>query len=127
MENIIAALLQNFEQGKMSRRSLIQSIAVAATAASAVSVASAAPAEAGREIKAIGINHISYQVHDYRKTRDFYVNVFGAKIESETADEALPGAGLQQCRLRIGDTFLVARSRPRGGGRDRRQSSITSR
>ena len=35
MEHIIAKLLQNFEDGKMTRRQLIQSLALAATAASA--------------------------------------------------------------------------------------------
>ena len=35
MEHIMAKLLQDFEQGKMNRRQLIQSIAIAATAAAA--------------------------------------------------------------------------------------------
>jgi hypothetical protein len=33
MENIIAKLVQDFEQGKMSRRQLIQSLSIAAAAA----------------------------------------------------------------------------------------------
>jgi hypothetical protein len=41
MESIIAKLLQDFEQGKMTRRQLIRSLSIAATAASA---AKAAPA-----------------------------------------------------------------------------------
>ena len=45
MEHIIAKLLQDFEQGKMNRRQLIQSLAMAATAASA-----AAPAKAAASI-----------------------------------------------------------------------------
>src|SRR5271169_5716859 len=36
MESLIAQLLQNFEQGKMTRRQLIQSLALAATAAAGV-------------------------------------------------------------------------------------------
>ena len=36
MEHIIAKLLQDFEQGRMNRRQLIQSLAMAAAAASAI-------------------------------------------------------------------------------------------
>lgn len=39
MENLIAKLLQDFEHGRMTRRQLIQSLALAATAASAASAA----------------------------------------------------------------------------------------
>src|SRR6266853_494326 len=44
MEHIMAKLLQDFEQGKMNRRQLIQSLTLAATAAAA----SAVPALGGR-------------------------------------------------------------------------------
>jgi len=56
----MAKLLQDFEQGKMNRRQLIQSLALAATAA----VASAAPAAAAdtKVAQAVYINHVSYQV-----------------------------------------------------------------
>jgi hypothetical protein len=64
MEHIIARLLRDFEQGKMNRRQLIKSLAVAATAASAM--APTASAE-GKPLQALYINHISYQVADYTK------------------------------------------------------------
>ena len=41
MESLIAKLLTDFEQGKMSRRQLIQSLAMASAAAGAVGTASA--------------------------------------------------------------------------------------
>ena len=76
MEHIIAKLLQDFEQGKMNRRQLIQSLAMAATAASA-----AAPALAAESpFKAVAVNHISYQVKDYKVTRDFYADLFGMRL-----------------------------------------------
>ena len=43
MEHIIAKLLQDFEQGMMTRRQLIQSLALTATAASAASAAPPRP------------------------------------------------------------------------------------
>jgi catechol 2,3-dioxygenase-like lactoylglutathione lyase family enzyme len=104
MENIIARLLQDFEQGKMSRRQLIQSLAVAATAASAVSAAPAATA-GGSVMKAIYLNHNSYQVADYAKTRDWYADLFGMTVEEDDG---------KQCRLAFGNNLIVARTRPSG-------------
>jgi catechol 2,3-dioxygenase-like lactoylglutathione lyase family enzyme len=78
METVINNLLKAFEAGKISRRQLIQSLALAATAASVPQV-SAAPAS-HRGFKTVEVNHISYQVRDYRVTRDFYVDLMGMKV-----------------------------------------------
>ena len=67
MEYIIGKLLQDYEHGKMTRRQLIQTLALTATAASA----GAAAAQAASPANAIAINHVSMQVADYTKTRDF--------------------------------------------------------
>ena len=103
MEFIIGKLLQDYEHGKMSRRQLIQTLALTATAASAVGTAEAAPANATY------INHVSMQVADYKKTRDFYSGLFGMKVTNDD--------GKTQCRLTFGDNILIARnasSRPGG-------------
>jgi len=103
MEHIIANLLQDFEHGKMTRRQLIQSLTLAASAASAVSEASAAPAQAkGYVAKVTAFNHVSYQVTDYKKCRDFYAGLFGMKV---TRDDGM------QCRLEFGDNILIVRNR----------------
>jgi catechol 2,3-dioxygenase-like lactoylglutathione lyase family enzyme len=98
MEHIMAKLLQDFEQGKMTRRQLIQSLALAATAA-----ASAAPATAAgtKVAQAVYINHISYQVADYTKTRDFYADLFGMNVSKDDG---------KQCRLSVGDSLIIARN-----------------
>jgi len=101
MENIIAKLLQQFEQGKLTRRQLIQNLTVAATAAAAVSAVPAAAAE-GKAITAINLNHVSYQVTDYAKTRDFYVGLLGMKVSDDDG---------KQCRLGFGNNLLIVRSR----------------
>jgi catechol 2,3-dioxygenase-like lactoylglutathione lyase family enzyme len=95
MENIIAKLLGDFERGKMSRRQLVQSIAAAC---SAVSAATAAPQ--GKGFKAVSVNHISFSVPDYAKTRDFYSELMGMKVERDSG---------QECYLTFGDTSLVVR------------------
>ncbi|HTA70851.1 MAG TPA: hypothetical protein VK776_21350, partial [Bryobacteraceae bacterium] len=61
MEQLIAQLLQDFELGKMNRRQLIQSLAVAASAAAAAQPLLAAD---GKGFKAVTVNHISYRVAD---------------------------------------------------------------
>jgi len=98
MEHLIAKLLQNFEQGKMTRRQLIRSLALAATAAPTA-------AADGKGLKAITVNHISYQVADYAKTRDFYADLFGMKVSHDDG---------KQCFLSFGDTFIIPRNRPTG-------------
>jgi catechol 2,3-dioxygenase-like lactoylglutathione lyase family enzyme len=115
MESAIAKLLDDFERGGMTRRQLIQSIAVvAATAAGAKPVAGAIPAAAqsSKGFKAVAVNHISYQVNDYAKTRDFYADLFGMKVVKDNG---------KQCSLVFGDTdtFLIPRNAPEGVPRPR--------
>ena len=103
MEHIISKLLREYEHGRVSRRQLIRTLALAATATSTVGTAEAAPANA------LSINHVSMQVADYTKTRDFYVGLFGMKVSDDD--------GKTQCRLTFGDNILIPRnasSRPGG-------------
>ena len=104
MEHIIGRLLQDYEHGKMTRRQLIQTLALTATAASTVGTA-----EAAVPANAIYINHVSMQVADYTKTRDFYAGLLGMKVTNDD--------GKTQCRLTFGDNIIIARnvsSRPGG-------------
>jgi len=104
MEHIITKLLQDFEQGKMSRRQLIQSLTLTATAASALNAAPAVQSATGNGYVAnvVSINHVSYQVADYRKVRDFYSGLFGMKVSRDDG---------MQCRLSFGDNILIVRNR----------------
>ena len=101
MEHIVARLVHEFEQGKMTRRQLIQNLTLAVTAGSAVSVVPAAAAE-NKVLNATNINHVSYQVTDYAKTRDFYAGLFGMKVVEDD--------GKTQCRLLFGDNILAVRN-----------------
>ena len=108
MEHIIAKLVHEFEQGKLTRRQLIQNLTLTATAASAIQGVPAAAAES-KVLNATNINHVSYQVTDYARTRDFYAGLFGMKVTNDD--------GKTQCRLTFGDNILIARnagSRPGG-------------
>jgi catechol 2,3-dioxygenase-like lactoylglutathione lyase family enzyme len=98
MEHIIARLLQDFENGKMNRRQLIKSLSVAAAAAAGTGTALAGE---GTGFKAVALNHISYNVADYAKTRDFYVDLLGMKVSGDNG---------RQCNLSFGDSFLLPRN-----------------
>jgi len=106
MEHIITRLLEDFERGKMTRRQLVKSLALTATAASAAGAAPLA-AEGGKGFTAVAVNHISYQVADYTKTRDWYVNLLGMKVSGDNG---------RQCNLSFGDhgTWLLPRNAREG-------------
>lgn len=93
METVISQLLKDFEGGKMSRRQLIQSLALAALAGSA---ASGAAAQTGNGFKTMHFDHVSYQVPDYRKARDFYSGLMGMSVVGDN--------GKDYCQLQFGDS-----------------------
>src|SRR5262249_38708236 len=92
-----------FRTGKMNRRQLIQSLSLAAAAAAGIAPAASA---AGKPLEALYVNHISYEVNDYKKVRDFYVDLLGMKV---TEDDG------KQCRLVFGNNMLIPRNRAGGG------------
>src|SRR5258708_7170831 len=101
MEHIIARLVEDFEDGKMSRRQLIQNLALTVAGVSAGAPVPAVAAE--RKLKAVTIDHISYQVADYTKIRDFYADVLGMKVSEDNG---------KQCYLLFGDSAIIPRNRP---------------
>jgi catechol 2,3-dioxygenase-like lactoylglutathione lyase family enzyme len=101
MEHIVTKLVSEFEMGKLTRRQLIQNLTLMVTASSALSAVPAAAAD-DKMVPAIYINHVSYQVTDYAKTRDFYAGLFGMKVVEDD--------GKTQCRLLFGDNILAVRN-----------------
>jgi catechol 2,3-dioxygenase-like lactoylglutathione lyase family enzyme len=99
METVIAKLLGDFESGKMSRRQLIQSLAMAALAAPAAALAqstAATPsAHAAAPWKTVWLDHISYAVTDYKKSTSFYTNLMGWEVQNDN--------GTNQATLKIGN------------------------
>jgi len=94
MESVIAGLLKDFEDGKMSRRQLIQSLALAAAAAmpGASALAQTAAAQPKPPIpqafepapwKTVWLDHISYAVTDYRKSTAFYRDLMGWSVRND--------------------------------------------
>jgi len=121
VENVIAGLLKDFEDGRMTRRQLIQSLAL--VAAGAVPGATAFAQNAGQRgnaprtpaapipqafeptgWKTVWLDHISYAVSDYRRSTAFYRDLMGWKIRNDN--------GTSQCTLDInGIGGIIIRNR----------------
>ena len=78
MEAMISSLVRRFEEGKVSRRELVQSLAMLAATGGA---AAAAPQET--PFKSTRIDHISIQVTDLQRSIAFYQKIFGLTILGE--------------------------------------------
>ena len=104
MESVIAGLLQEFENGRLTRRQLIQSLALAAAAAAPGGTLLAQGAQKASTIpapkdaapwKTVWLDHISYAVSDYRRSAAFYRDLMGWEIKNDE--------GQRQATLKIGD------------------------
>jgi catechol 2,3-dioxygenase-like lactoylglutathione lyase family enzyme len=107
METVIAQLLTQFENGTFTRRQLIQSLAAVALTAGGGTAAAQ-----GGGFRTTNLDHLSYDVTDYRRTRDFYAGLMGMTIANDNGKDA--------CELHFGDARGV-------GVRDRTMMSIRTR
>jgi catechol 2,3-dioxygenase-like lactoylglutathione lyase family enzyme len=96
MEAIISDLVSRFEKGALSRRGLIQGLAMLAAAGAAPSVA---PAQEPAGLHGMNIDHISIQVSDYPRAIDFYEKVFGLKVLSEDKPNEISRLGGSNNRI----------------------------
>jgi hypothetical protein len=118
MYGLAATKLEEFEQGKISRRQLIQSLTIAATSVGATGAASA-QGQVG--VTPALINHVSYTCPDFRKAADWYSKIFnldqvGLKDDDKTHEVTLPfnKMGEQPYGVTAKDvppSFLIMRSR----------------
>ena len=83
MEAIISNLLNRFEKGALSRRGLIQGLAMLTAAGGAASEAQAQAGSVATGIKAAKIDHVSIQVSDLPRSIAFYQKMFGLTIMGE--------------------------------------------
>jgi len=112
MERIISGLLQDFETGKLTRRQLIQALALGMTAGPA-SLAAAqkqaaqstiAPPRSAAPWQTVWLDHISYAVSDYRRSTAFYRDLMGWEIIHDD--------GQKQCSMKVGNVGgIIVRNR----------------
>jgi catechol 2,3-dioxygenase-like lactoylglutathione lyase family enzyme len=99
MEEVISRMVADFENGRISRRELVKSIAL--FAAFVPAAGRSAPGVAPG-FRTLSLDHISYQVADYRKTRDFYADLMGMRVSGDD--------GKSQCELHFGESMVIARN-----------------
>ena len=92
MEHLIFDLVTRFERGRLSRRELVQALAMIVAGGAAVE---AAP------LKSSTINHTSVLVTDMARSIDFYSRVFGLSVVNEDKPNRI-------ARLGIGRKVLVS-------------------
>jgi catechol 2,3-dioxygenase-like lactoylglutathione lyase family enzyme len=97
MEDSIAKLLKHVEKGKMDRRRVVHGLGLTAAAAFA-GIAAPRAVAASKGFKAVAWNHISFNVADVARSRDFYLDLFGMK---PTWDDGI------QSELDFGDPSAV--------------------
>ena len=85
MEAIISDLVTRFEKGALTRRGLIQGLAMLTAASGTASVGQAQEAAVtpGTGLKGVKIDHISIQVSDLPRAIAFYEKMFGLTVMSE--------------------------------------------
>ena len=89
MEAIISNLVRSFERGALTRRELIQGLAIL-TAASGT--AAAGLQETG--FKGTRIDHVSIQVSNLQRSIDFYQKLFGFSMVSEDKNNEIVRLGI---------------------------------
>ena len=76
MEPTISDLLSSYEKGSLSRRQLVQGLALLAASGTA------ATAQEDIDFKTAEIDHVSIQVADMQRSVDFYQKMFGFSVIS---------------------------------------------
>jgi glyoxylase I family protein len=92
MEAIISHLVSRFEKGALSRRELVQGLAMLAASGTA------AAAQEGLDFKDANIDHVSIHVADLQRSVEFYQKMFGFSVVSQ--DQA---GGI----IRLGNTNVL--------------------
>ena len=90
MKDTISRLLKTYENGKLSRRDLVQGLALLAASSEAASAAG---------FQGNSINHVSLYVNDLQRSSDFYQRVFGCTVNKRDGNN----------QLMFGKNFLVLR------------------
>jgi catechol 2,3-dioxygenase-like lactoylglutathione lyase family enzyme len=90
MKDTISRLLKTYENGKLSRRDLVQGLALLAASSGAASAAG---------FQGNSINHVSLYVNNLQRSTDFYQRVFGCTVNKRDGNN----------QLMFGKSFLVLR------------------
>jgi catechol 2,3-dioxygenase-like lactoylglutathione lyase family enzyme len=90
MEGTISRLLETYENGKLSRRDLVQGLVLLAASAGTMSAAG---------FQGNTINHVSLDVSDLQRSTDFYQRTFGWTVHKREGNN----------QVFVGKSFFVLR------------------
>ena len=96
MEATLSQLIDQYDEGKLTRRQLLASLA---TVAGAGGIAGKATATEEPTFQATRLNHIALSVTDVARSRDFYVRHLGLSVTSDSAPH--------NCFLDCGPNFVA--------------------
>jgi catechol 2,3-dioxygenase-like lactoylglutathione lyase family enzyme len=86
MRQMISDMLESYELGKVSRRQLVQALAVIAGAAY--------PARAATStFQGVAVNHVAIRVTNVQRSRDFYQKHFRSPVIHESQNDCFLGLG----------------------------------
>ena len=103
MEHVISSLLGRYEGGTLTRRDLIQGLAM-------LTVAGRTASAADTGFHAASINHVSIQVSDIKRSAEFYMRAFGLPKRVATNPSSI--------RLGVGPSHLTLRQEKPSGNVD---------
>ena len=103
MEHVISSLLGRYESGMLTRRELIQGLAM-------LTVAGGSASAADTGFHAVTINHVSIQVSDIKRSAEFYMRAFGLPRRVAANPNAI--------RLGVGPSHLTLRQEKPSGNVD---------
>ena len=115
MQGFAAAKLNEFEQGKISRRTLIETLTLAVTSMCAADANAQAAPQKG--VKAALVNHVSYTCPNFKQAGDWYSKVFNLdQVGLKETEVTLPFGkkGEQPYNVTAKDvplTFIICRTR----------------
>ena len=95
MEPIISDMVQRYERGGLTRRQLIQGLAmlVAAAQAPAQQAAQSPPPADVQPIVPTGIDHVSVLASDVERSKKFYQDLFSLSVLSEDKEHGIVRLG----------------------------------
>ncbi len=97
MKSVISNMVQRFETGAISRRDLIQGLAMLV----AVGDAQAAEAPQNPGLAATGVDHVSVLVSDLDRSAKFYQGLFGLSVLSEDKEHGILRLGQKRVIVSI--------------------------
>jgi len=95
MESIISNLLSRFEKGSLSRRELVQGLAMLAASGTAAS------AQDVINFKTANIDHVSVQVGNLQRSIDFYQKMFGFTVVNQAEEGGVKIVRLCNTRMLV--------------------------